>query len=69
MKNIKSSKSFFNILEKSIIEVISLDNMIKYEKDIKVIEYKNKYSNMDTPSISISYMDNPLSTRKFKVKY
>ena len=70
MDNIlKDKKRFFDLLEKSIIEVISLEGN-KYPKEgLKISEYKNKYSNLESPSTTLFYGDNPLNRRKHIITY
>lgn len=70
MDNIlKDKKRFFDLLEKSIIEVISLEGN-KYPKEgLKISEYKNKYSNLESPSTTLFYGDNPLNSRKHRITY
>lgn len=69
MKKLENIKMFFDLLEKSIIEVISLDGDKYTKENIKISEYKNKYSNLEIPSNTLFYGEKPLNSRKHKITY
>lgn len=69
MKKIEDPKKFFDLLEKSIIEVIDRDGGVIKKDTLKLIEYRNKYSNLQTPSLTLFHGETPLKTSLFKIKY
>jgi hypothetical protein len=69
MKKLEDPKKFFDLLEKSIIEVIKNDGDIIKNDSLSLKEYKNKYSNLPTPSLTLFSGDIPLNSKLFKVKY
>ena len=69
MKNQKEKNLFFDLLEKSIVEVISNDGNLKYYPPFALKIFKNKYSNLDGGSLTLFKDEIPLKTRKNKIIY
>lgn len=69
MKKLDNPKKFFDLLEKSIIEVVNIDGDIIRNESLKLMEYKNKYSNLNVPSLTLFNNETPLNSKIFKVKY
>jgi hypothetical protein len=68
MKKSEDPKKFFDLLEKSIIEVVG-DNITIKNDNLKLKEYKNKYSNLTYPVMTLFNDDIALNSNFFKVKY
>jgi predicted SprT family Zn-dependent metalloprotease len=69
MKKLEDPKKFFDLLEKSIIEVIDNQGFVINKDKLKIVEYKNKYSNLSFPSPTLFDGEKPLKTSLFKIKY
>lgn len=69
MKKSEDPKKFFDLLEKSIINVISIENTILDSTKLKLLEFKNKFSNLDKPSLCLFYDNSQLNRNKYKVHY
>ena len=69
MKKLEDTKKFFVLLEKSIIEVYNNDSVIIKKESLKLLEYKNKYSNLDVSSLTLFNNETPLNSKLYKVKY
>jgi predicted SprT family Zn-dependent metalloprotease len=68
MKKSEDPKKFFDLLEKSIIEVSDSNNVIN-KTNLRLGEYKNKYSNLSTPTITLFSGDTPLNRNSYTIKY
>ena len=69
MKKLEDTKKFFDLLEKSIIEVNNNDGVVIQKESLKLLEYKNKYSNLDVSSLTLFDNGTPLNSKLYKVKY
>jgi len=69
MNEIEGTEKFFDLLEKSIIGVETTDGSVLEKDFLKLCWFKNKYSNLDQPSLNIFYNNSPLNRNKYKVTY
>ena len=69
MKKLEDTEKFFDLLEKSIIEVYNNDGVIIKKESLKLLKYKNKYSNLDVSSLTLFDNETPLNSKLYKVKY
>jgi transcription elongation factor Elf1 len=63
------TKTFFDLLEKSIIDVICIETNKFVIGKFKIDEFKNKFSNLDNPIKTLFVNNLPLNGRKYKTKY
>ena len=69
MNKIEGTEKFFDLLEKSIIGVETINGSFLEKDFLKLCWFKNKYSNLDHPSLSIFYNNSPLNRNNHKVTY
>ena len=69
MEDKNTENKFFDLLEKSIIEISSVDGEKNYYPPFFIKLYKNKYSSLDKESPIVFSDEEALKTRKNKVKY
>lgn len=69
MKKLEDPKKFFDLLEKSIIEVSNDNGVIIKKESLKLLDYKNKYSNLESTSLTLFNGKTPLNSKLFKIKY
>jgi len=69
MENQEIKNEFFDLLEKSIIEVVSNDSTLTYLPPFALKIFKNKYSNLESGCLTLFKNEIPIKTRQNKVIY